>query len=243
MIVYPAIDLKEGRCVRLRQGRADQVTVYGDDPVAMARHWEEQGAEALHVVDLDGAFSGHPVHTEVIGAIVKALKIPVQVGGGLRTAKDIRALLAVGVSRVILGTRACAEPAALAPLVADFREHLAVGIDARNGKVQIKGWVETTDMRAVDLATQMAAIGVRTLIVTDTATDGMLTGPNVAGVRDLCGRVTADVIASGGVAAAGDVGRLAALGAPNLAGVIVGKALYDGTATLAQLQAAARTAR
>lgn len=242
MIVYPAIDLKDGRCVRLRQGRADQVTVYSDDPVAMACQWQEQGARGLHVVDLDGAFSGRPVHTETIRAIVKALYIPVQVGGGLRTREDIRALLEAGVARVILGTRACAEPAALAPLVADFHEHLAVGIDARHGRVQIKGWVETTETTAIDLASRMVSIGVRTLIYTDTATDGMLKGPNVEAVRELCRRVSADVIASGGVASPDDVARLAALGAGNLAGVIVGKALYDGTATLAGLMAAAGTA-
>ena len=239
MIIFPAIDLKDGRCVRLRQGRADDVTVYGSDPVEMARHWVEQGAQWLHIIDLDGAFTGRPVHTDIIRAIVKAIDIPVQVGGGLRTDADIRTLLHAGVSRVVLGTRACAEPAALAPLVADFHEQLAVGIDARNGKVQIKGWVETTDTTAVELAAQMARIGVETLIYTDTATDGMLKGPNIDGVRQLCARVRANIIASGGVAGCGDIARLAAIGASNLLGAIVGKALYEGTATLADLTSAA----
>ena len=240
MIIMPAIDLKDGKCVRLRQGRADAVTVYGGDPVDMARHWADEGAQALHIVDLDGAFAGHPVHTETIRAIVKALAIPVQVGGGLRTDKDIRCLLDAGVARVVLGTRACVEPRDLAPLVADFREQLAVGIDARNGKVQIRGWVETTDTYAVDLAVQMAHIGVCTIIYTDTATDGMLKGPNVEAVRQLCGRVTANVIASGGISSLEDVRRLAGIGARNLIGAIVGKALYEGTVTLPELTAAAR---
>ncbi len=240
MIIFPAIDLKDGRCVRLRQGRADEVTVYGSDPVEMARHWADEGAQGLHVVDLDGAFTGRPVHTGVIREIVKALSIPVQVGGGLRTDEDIRRMLDAGVARVVLGTRACMEPAALAPLVADFREHLAVGIDARNGKVQIRGWVETTDTPAVELAVRMACIGVRTIIYTDTATDGMLKGPNVEGVRQLCRRVTANVIASGGVSSCEDISRLAALGAPNLLGAIVGKALYEGSVTLAGLKTAAQ---
>jgi phosphoribosylformimino-5-aminoimidazole carboxamide ribotide isomerase len=239
MIIFPAIDLKDGRCVRLRQGRADDVTVYGSDPVQMARQWAAQGAQWLHVVDLDGAFSGHPVHTEIIRAIVKAIDIPVEVGGGLRTDEDIRTMLQAGVSRVVLGTRACADPGALAPLVADFHDHLAVGIDARNGRVQIKGWVETTETSAVDLAVRMASIGVKTLIYTDTATDGMLTGPNIEGVRQLCGRVRANIVASGGVSGRDDIARLAAIGAVNLQGVIVGKALYEGTATLAELTTAA----
>ena len=239
MIIMPAIDLKDGKCVRLCQGRADEVTVYGSDPVDMARHWVDEGAEALHIVDLDGAFSGHPVHTETIRAIAKAIKIPVQVGGGLRTDEDIRRLLDAGVARVVLGTRACVAPGALAPLVADFREQLAVGIDARNGKVQIRGWVETTETYAVDLAVKMAHIGVRTIVYTDTATDGMLKGPNVEGVRQLCGRVLANVVASGGISSIDDVKRLAGIGAGNLFGAIVGKALYEGTVTLPELVAAA----
>jgi phosphoribosylformimino-5-aminoimidazole carboxamide ribotide isomerase len=240
MIMFPAIDLKDGRCVRLRQGRVDAVTVYGSDPVEMARHWVAEGARWLHIVDLDGAFTGRPVHTEIIRAITKAIDIPVQVGGGLRTDADIRMLLDAGVSRVVLGTRACADPAALAPLVADFHEQLAVGIDARDGKVQIKGWVETTDTSAVELAVQMAHIGVETLIYTDTATDGMLAGPNVDGVRQLCRRVRAKVIASGGVSSCGDITRLASIRAENLLGAIVGKALYEGSVTLAELTAAAQ---
>ena len=146
--ILPAIDLKGGRCVRLRQGREDEVTVYGDDPVDMAKHWQNEGGTYLHVVDLDGAFQGAPAHTEVIGRIVAALDIPVEVGGGIRNDEHVQQLVDVGVDRVILGTRAYAEPGALAGLVERFGAHIAVGIDARDGLVQVKGWVETTEMKA-----------------------------------------------------------------------------------------------
>jgi phosphoribosylformimino-5-aminoimidazole carboxamide ribotide isomerase len=236
MNIYPAIDLKGGQCVRLRQGRADAVSVYSSDPVAMARRWAEDGGDWLHVVDLDGAFSGHPVHQREVAAMVAAIGIPVEVGGGIRTDEDIRMMLGKGVRRVILGTRACAEPETLGALVKEFGEAVAVGIDARNGKVQVKGWVETTDVTAVELATRVSKVGVRTIIYTDTATDGMLTGPNLEGVRTLCAAVECDVIASGGISCAEDVARLKELKLSNLAGVIVGKALYEGTVTVAGLK-------
>ena len=239
MKIYPAIDLKEGKCVRLRQGRADAVTVYSDDPVAMARQWAEAGGDWLHVVDLDGAFAGHPVHREVVAAMAAAIAIPVELGGGLRTDADIRMMLDAGVKRVILGTRACAEPETLAALIKTFGESIAVGIDARNGKVQVKGWVETTDTLAVDLAKRVAGLGVKTIIYTDTATDGMLTGPNLEGVRLLCQAVKANVIASGGISRCDDIAALAALKLPNLDGVIVGKALYEGAVTISGMKAAA----
>jgi phosphoribosylformimino-5-aminoimidazole carboxamide ribotide isomerase len=244
MRIYPAIDLKDGKCVRLRQGRADAVTVYSDDPVAMARHWVAEGGDWLHVVDLDGAFSGHPVHRDTVAAIAAAIPVPVEFGGGLRTDADIRSMLEAGARRVVLGTRACAEPEALASLVRQFGDRLAVGIDARGGKVQVKGWVETTETLAVDLAIRMDRLGVRTIIYTDTATDGMLTGPNFNGVKALCESVTCNVIASGGVSRTADVAQLSALRLPNLEGVIVGKALYEGSVTVAGLkQAATQAAR
>ena len=232
MLMIPAIDLKDGRCVRLRQGRAEDVTVYADDPVAMAKRWAGEGAQYLHVVDLDGAFQGQPVHREVIGRIVAALDIPVEVGGGLRTDADIRSMLELGVARAVIGTRAFQDRAAVRALVAEFGARLAVGIDARGGKVQVQGWVETTGTEAVDLAAEVDRMGVSTVIYTDTATDGMLRGPNVAGVKAVCGAVKCQVIASGGVSAARDVAALRELRLPNLAGVIVGKALYEGTVTL-----------
>ena len=239
MHIYPAIDLKDGQCVRLRQGRADAVTVYGADPVAMARKWVESGADWLHVVDLDGAFQGRPVHQEVVARIVKAVGVPVEVGGGLRTDADIECMLGTGVARVILGTRACADPEALAAVVRRHGDRVAVGIDARNGKVQVRGWVETTDTTAAELARRAAQAGIATIIYTDTATDGMLKGPNVAGVRELCRQVPCRVIASGGISSVSDVARLRALEVANLTGVIVGKALYEGTVTVAELKRAA----
>lgn len=239
MVVLPAIDLKDGKCVRLRQGRADAVTVYSDDPVAQAQAWLAQGAEQLHVVDLDGAFQGEPRHAEVIARIVKAIGIPVEVGGGLRTDAQIERLLEAGVARAIVGTRALEGIDALAALVRRFGEKIAVGIDARDGFVQVKGWVETTKTRAAELAKQVESVGVRTIIYTDTATDGMLGGPNLAAMREMCGTVSCRVIASGGVSAPEHVTALKALGCPNLYGAIVGKALYDGKTTLAAMRAAA----
>ncbi|HAS83184.1 MAG TPA: 1-(5-phosphoribosyl)-5-[(5-phosphoribosylamino)methylideneamino]imidazole-4-carboxamide isomerase [Verrucomicrobia bacterium] len=236
MVIIPAIDLQGGQCVRLRQGRADESTVYSADPVAMARRWQDEGAERLHVVDLDGAFQGRPAHLKVIERIAAALTIPVEVGGGLRTDDDVHAMLETGVACAIIGTRAFADPESLAGSVARFGKKLAVGIDARDGFVQVKGWVETTSMRAVDLARKADALGVSLLIVTDTATDGMMQGTNVAAVAEICRAVRCRVIASGGVTSPEDVRRLNALQCDNLYGAIVGKALYEGTTTLAAMQ-------
>jgi len=239
--IYPAIDLKDGKCVRLRQGRAEDATVYGDDPVAMALHWQAEGASYLHMVDLDGAFQGRPAHTEVIRRVVDALDIPVQVGGGIRTDQDLAELVAAGVDRAILGTRAFREPDALGRLVAQFGDRVAVGIDARDGQVQITGWTETTSVLAVDLARLADAAGVATLIYTDTARDGMLGGPNVDMVFAVARAAPrSGVIASGGVSTEADIQRLTATDAPRLDGAIVGKALYERTVTLAALHAARR---
>jgi len=241
MIILPAIDLKDGKCVRLRQGKAEDVTVYSDDPVAQALSWLKQGAEQLHVVDLDGAFSGEPRHTETIAGIVHAIGIPVEVGGGLRTDSQVEQLLAAGVARAIIGTRALERTDVLEALVKRFGgDRIAVGIDARDGFVQVKGWVETTSTRAVDLAKRVESVGVRTLIYTDTATDGMLGGPNLGAMGTLCRAVSCRVIASGGVSAPEHVRALKALDCPNLYGAIVGKALYDGKTTLAEMKAAAQ---
>ncbi len=239
--IIPAIDLKDGRCVRLRQGRADDITVYGDDPAAMARHWVDAGARFLHVVDLDGAFAGHVRHIAQIRAIVEAAGVPVEMGGGLRTDEAIEEVLAAGVQRAIIGTRALADPAELKRMVDRFGRHLAVGIDARNGFVQVRGWVETTPMKAVDLVKTAAAAGVATIIYTDTATDGMLGGPNIGAVAGVCDAVRCHVIASGGVTSVRDVKALVDLRRGNLAGAIVGKALYDGRVTLADLLTGAIT--
>ena len=240
--ILPAIDLKGGRCVRLRQGRAEDETVYGEDPAVQARLWAQQGARWLHVVDLDGAFQGHPAHLEVIAEMVKAAGIPVECGGGLRRDEDLDALLASGVSRAILGTRALEHVDELSVLVRKFGNRLAVGIDARDGFVQVKGWTETSGTSAVELARRAAAAGVQTIIYTDTATDGMLRGPNFDGNAQLCDAVgpACQVIASGGITTANDIVRLRALKKSNLTGAIVGKALYEGRTSMAELLAAAQ---
>lgn len=237
ILVIPAIDLKGGRCVRLRQGKADEVTTYSDDPVYMAKRWADEGAKYLHVVDLDGAFQGAPVHQEVIARMVGAVKIPVEVGGGLRTDRDIELLLDCGVARAIVGTRAWAEPDQLKGLVGRFGHKLAVGIDARGGRVQIKGWTETTEEDAVSLAKRADAMGVGTIIYTDTARDGMLEGVNAKAMDAICAAVSCSVIASGGVSSTTDMKLLKSLKRPNLVGAIVGKALYEGRVKLKDLEA------
>lgn len=241
LTIIPAIDLKGGRCVRLRQGIASDETVYSDDPAQVARSWEQQGAAWLHVVDLDGAFQGLPVHTALIKKIVDSVQIPVEAGGGLRTDDQVEALLALGVTRAVLGTRAWTSPQTLARLVKRFGERLAVGLDARNGRVSIRGWTETTGTDALVLATRLETLGVQTIIYTDIAQDGMLTGPNTKAIAALCDRVTCRVIASGGVASKTHVAALTALGKANLTGVIVGKALYEGAVSLADLQSGSKT--
>jgi phosphoribosylformimino-5-aminoimidazole carboxamide ribotide isomerase len=234
--VIPAIDLKGGKCVRLKQGLANEETVYSDSPVEMAKHWVKEGGKFLHVVDLDGAFEGTPVHVEVLREICAAIDIPVEIGGGIRTDEDIEQLLLTGVTRVILGTRACEQPEELARLVEKFGgERIAVGIDARNGKVQTKGWVETTKVDAVDLAKKVDEAGVGTIIYTDTSRDGMLDGVNAFEMGKICLAVSCDVVASGGVSTPDDMKRLEALGCENLKGAIVGKALYEETVTIRQL--------
>lgn len=239
--IIPAIDLKNGKCVRLKQGLADEVTEYSDCPAEMAKHWEKEGGEFLHVVDLDGAFEGRPAHVEQLKAICEAVQMPVEIGGGIRTDEDIENLLATGVCRVILGTRACEHPEELARLVEKFGgDKIAVGIDARNGMVQTKGWVETTDVIAVDLAKQVDAAGVGTIIYTDTSRDGMMDGVNAFEMGKICSAVKCEVVASGGVSSLDDIKRLAALNCDNLTGAIVGKALYEETVTIKQLKKAAK---
>jgi phosphoribosylformimino-5-aminoimidazole carboxamide ribotide isomerase len=230
------LDLKDGRCVRLTQGRAEDVKVYSEDPVAMAVHWVEHGARILHIVDLDGAFQGRPVHAPVIRRIAEAVAVPVEVGGGLRTDKDIEDVLAAGAARAIIGTRAFADPDSMRSLAGRFGGKLVVGIDARDGKVQVKGWVETTQLDALELAAVAEQAGVSTLIYTDTAVDGMLQGVNAEAVDRLCRRVSCNVIAAGGISTGADVKALKALRHTHLAGAIVGKALYEGSVTLEELQ-------
>lgn len=240
MIILPAIDLKGGKCVRLRQGRADDVTIYGDDPAAQARDWRSQGGQELHVVDLDGAFAGTPRHAEVIASIIEAFGGPVEVGGGIRDMNALRRVLEAGATRAIIGSAALENPAFLAAAVEEFGDGIAVGIDARNGFVQTRGWVETTAVKATELASAVAKAGVKTIIYTDTATDGMLGGPNLSQMAAICDAApTCQITASGGVSSPYDVQNLKALGRANLRAAIVGKALYDGKTTLADMNIAA----
>ena len=240
MIILPAIDLKDGKCVRLRQGCADDVTVYGDDPAAQAKDWAAQGGKELHVVDLDGAFAGTPKHTEVIRRIIRAFGGPVEVGGGLRTPEALAAVIDAGATRAIIGSAALDDPEFLSQAVELYGERIAVGIDARNGFVQTKGWVETTKILATDLAAAVAKAGVKTIIYTDTATDGMLGGPNLTQMAAICDAApTCQITASGGVSSPFDIENLRALERANLRAAIVGKALYDGRTTLREMNIAA----
>ena len=240
MIILPAIDLKDGKCVRLRQGRADDVTVYGDDPAEQARDWRAQGGQELHVVDLDGAFAGTPKHAEVIRRIIEAFEGPVEVGGGIRTMETLTAVLEAGATRAIIGSAALDDPEFLSQAVEQYGERIAVGIDARDGFVQTKGWVETTQVKAVDLASAVAKAGVKTIIYTDTATDGMLGGPNLSQMAAICDAApTCQITASGGVSSPYDIANLKALERPNLRAAIVGKALYDGRTTVKEMNIAA----
>lgn len=241
MTIYPAIDIKNGRCVRLTQGRADQETVYGENPAAVAKEFRDAGSTWVHVVDLDGAFAGEPKNLAAVEAIV-ATGLRVQFGGGLRTRASVERALAAGVSRIVVGTRAVESEAFIVELVRAFAEQVAVGIDAKDGQVAVKGWVATVGTAALALAKRMDELGVRTLIHTDISTDGMLTGPNLAAQEAMARTVKANVIASGGVSRREDVARLAELARryANLDGVIVGKALYEKRVELPDLLALAR---
>ncbi len=242
MTVYPAIDLREGRCVRLEQGDPDRETTFSDDPAATARLWVSEGAEWLHVVDLDGAFSGERRNARAIGDIVEATGVPVQLGGGLRSVEAIRAAAEVGVQRVIIGTAAMEQPELVAQAASEFPGRVAVGIDARDGLVATRGWTVVTDVRAADLAKRMEATGASAVIYTDIGRDGMLVGPNVAETAVLAQSLGIPVIASGGVSSLKDVEIFASLSSAGVAGLIIGRALYAGRFTLAQALEAARGA-
>ena len=223
----PAIDLKGGKCVRLQEGIASRATEYSSDPVSMALHWEAQGATRLHLVDLDGAFSGQAAHLEIAKSIFRSLKIPVQFGGGLRTLQQIETVLELGAARAILGTVAVDHPEVVEEAVRRHPGSIVVGIDARNGKVALRGWVDQTVFTAVDLARRMKELGVERVIYTDVARDGMLSGVNFAETETLCREAGIRVIASGGVSKIEDVRILWEKRACGIEGVILGKALYD----------------
>lgn len=237
MQIWPAIDLRGGKCVRLQQGDYNRETVFGDDPVEMARHWASQGAEYLHLVDLDGARDGRLVNRESVRAIVAALDIPCELGGGVRDESTIDELLALGLQRVVIGTKALREPDWFRAMCRRYPQRLVLGIDAREGRVATHGWLETSDVAATDMARQFHDEPLAAIIYTDIATDGMLAGPNLAAMQEMHAAVDLPLIASGGVSRAEDVAQLAAV---PVTGCIIGRALYEGTLTLADALAAAR---
>ena len=232
MDIIPAIDLLGGSCVRLHQGDYDQVTRFSDDPVAQALSWQEQGATRLHLVDLDGAKSGDPVNDASVRAITAALSIPVQLGGGVRSVERAESLLACGLDRVILGTAAIENPDLVKDLARRYPGRIIVGIDARNGKVATRGWIEESNVEATTLARELSATGIAAIISTDIATDGTLAGPNLQALRNMAEASSVPVIASGGVGCMADLIALLALEPHGVTGVIVGRALYDGRVTL-----------
>ena len=228
MILFPAIDLKDGNCVRLRQGDMDQATVFSTDPAAQARAFEAQGFEWLHLVDLDGAFAGKPVNALAVAQILEAVRIPAQLGGGIRNLATIEAWLGEGIARVILGTVAVRDPALVREACAKFPGCIAVGIDARDGKVAIEGWAETSELSALELARRFEDVGVAAIVYTDIARDGVLQGLNLEATALLANAISIPVIASGGLASIEDVRKLLAPDYAMLAGAIAGRALYDG---------------
>ncbi|OWV89102.1 1-(5-phosphoribosyl)-5-[(5-phosphoribosylamino)methylideneamino]imidazole-4-carboxamide isomerase [Rhizobium leguminosarum bv. trifolii] len=228
MILFPAIDLKGGQCVRLKLGDMQQATVYNTDPAAQAKSFEDQGFEWLHVVDLDGAFAGHSANGDAVEAILKATKNPVQLGGGIRTLDHIEAWLARGLRRVILGTVAVRDPDLVIEACRKFPGHVAVGIDAKGGKVAVEGWAEASELGIVELARKFEGAGVSAIIYTDIDRDGILTGINWASTLALADAVSIPVIASGGLASIEDIKRMLQPDAQKLEGAISGRALYDG---------------
>lgn len=225
MIIFPAIDILKGKCVRLIQGDYNQEKVYGDSPVAMAKKWEEKGAEYIHIVDLDGAKSGDSINKSVIKEIAENVNIPIQVGGGIRSLDIISFYLNSGVSRVIIGTAAIQDPEFLKEAVNQYGDKIAVSLDARNGFIATDGWTDTSEVKAIDLVKQLEQIGLKTIVYTDIAKDGMLQGPNLEEQRAINDATSMNLIASGGVTTKEDVNNLQTL---NLYGTIIGKALYDG---------------
>lgn len=233
MKLYPAIDIRGGRCVRLLQGRDDQATVYGQDPAAMAENWVRQGARQLHVVDLDGAFSGSPCNTEIVADIIRRTGVPIQIGGGIRSLEAAEAWLQAGAARIVLGTSAVRQPELVAQLAERYGDSVVVSLDCMNGLISVDGWVESSGLEAVSYAKRLYGMGVRTVVYTDITRDGTLEGPNLQELRTMQTETPMEIIASGGVSSAADIAALAEIG---VGGVIVGKALYEGRLTLEQVK-------
>jgi len=240
VIVYPAIDLRAGRCVRLSEGDFARETVYGDDPAGVARRWAAAGAEWLHVVDLDGARAGHPVQIELVAAICRAVSIPVQVGGGLRDREAVDHVLAAGAARVVVGTIALAAPVECEAICRAHPGRVAIGLDARAGRLRTGGWLEESSADVLEVAPRVAAMGAAAIIYTDIARDGTERGPDLEGTRAVARAAGVPVIASGGVGRLDDVRCVAALAGDGVAGVIVGRALYTGAVRLEDALAAVR---
>lgn len=231
MQIIPAIDLRGGRCVRLQQGDYDRETVFGDDPAAMAAHWQGEGAARIHLVDLDGAKLGRPVNVDSVREILARVDVPCQLGGGVRDDETVETWLAAGLDRVIIGTQALKDPPWFRKLVERYPGRIVLGLDARNGRVATEGWLDVSSVEAVTLAEQFDALPLAAVVYTDIACDGMLQGPNLSATEALARRLRAPVIASGGVGSLDDVGQLAML---PIAGCIVGRALYEGRFRLSE---------
>jgi phosphoribosylformimino-5-aminoimidazole carboxamide ribotide isomerase len=234
MIIIPAIDIKDGRCVRLQQGRAGTESVYSDDPVAVAQRWASEGAELIHVVDLDGAFSGAPKNRDLIVKIVQSVEIPIQVAGGIRTFSDIEYYKLKKASRLVLGTKALLSSQFLKSACTLFPDGISVGLDARDGKILVQGWTQATGESVIDFAEKLSGIGILSIIFTDVQRDGMLKGPNLDSIRELARSVEIPIIASGGISSLEDIRSLLELESSGVAGVIVGKALYTGAIKLSE---------
>ena len=242
MLLIPAIDLKDGKCVRLRQGRMDDETVFGDDPVAVAERWVEAGARRLHMVDLNGAFAGKPVNAAAISAVAKAFPdLPIQVGGGIRDEETVQAYLDAGVQYAIIGTKAVSAPHFVNDLCVEFPGHIIVGLDAKDGKVAIDGWSKLSHHSAIDMAKRFEGDGVEAIVFTDIGRDGMMTGVNVESTVELAQAVRIPVIASGGITSIEDIQALCSVADEGIIGAITGRAIYEGTLDLAEAQKLADT--
>lgn len=240
MMIYPAIDLKDGQCVRLVEGRVEQKTVYSSEPARVALGFQAAGAKYLHIVDLDGAFCGVPQNKAAIQEIAAAVNVPFQVGGGLRSRRDVEEILILGAGRVIIGTRAVSNPAFVEELLASFGpDRILLGLDARDGKVAVEGWAEVSSLDAVEFGQYMYSLGIRTAVYTDISRDGRLSGPNIEAIKTMLEKTNLQIIASGGVSTLDNIRELKALKTGKVEGAIVGKALYDGKLELSEVLALA----